>query len=118
MTKPSDTTSRIKTYLGLTGLILIAPVFFLPISSGTQSIPHFDKLIHFLFHFVVTAWFIWAKEKLKVAIGISAIYGILIEILQPLTTTRNFDLLDIGANLLGAFTAVMIARFLYRRSIP
>lgn len=118
MTKSSEATSKIKTYLGLTGLILIAPVFFLPISSGTESIAHFDKLIHFFFHLVVTTWFIWAKEKLKVAASISAVYGILIEILQPLTTTRSFDLLDIGANLLGAFVAVMIARFLYRRSIP
>lgn len=116
MTKTTHPTDRQKRYFGLIFLILISPVFFLPISSGGPKIDHLDKLIHFAFHFGVTAWFLFAREKLITAALISGTYGMLIEILQPLTAHRSFELLDIVANLSGMIAAILIGKKIRRQS--
>src|SRR5690606_26028079 len=110
MTKTTHPTDMQKRYLGLIFLVLISPIFFMPISTGAPKIEHLDKLIHFAFHFGVTAGFLFAKEELMTAAIISGSYGMLIEILQPLTAHRSFELLDILANLSGMLVAVLIGR--------
>lgn len=82
------------------------------------EIPNFDKLIHVVFHFVFTTlWFLYLKKKL---VGLnnfqllsfsligSFVFGIAIELMQQFfTTTRNADIFDVLANLLGAFLALL-----------
>lgn len=83
------------------------------------EISNFDKLIHFVFHFVFTVlWFLYLKKKffnsnkfslLKYSILFSIIFGIAIELMQQyFTTTRTADVFDILANLLGALIAAFL----------
>ncbi|TRX22690.1 VanZ family protein [Flavobacterium franklandianum] len=83
------------------------------------EIPNFDKIIHFVFHFVFTMlWFLYLKKKFKISnninllavtLIISLVFGIAIELMQQyLTTTRTADVLDVLANLLGAFLAAFL----------
>jgi len=77
-----------------------------------------DKVIHSGFHFVFTVlWFLYLKKKyisvnnvqllVYTLIG-SFVLGIAIELMQQyFTTTRNGDVLDILANLFGAFLAAV-----------
>ncbi|TRX26612.1 hypothetical protein FNW25_08300 [Flavobacterium franklandianum] len=83
------------------------------------EIPNFDKIIHFVFHFVFTMlWFLYLKKKFKISnninllavtLIISLVFGIAIELMQQyLTTTRTADVFDVLANLLGAFLAAFL----------
>lgn len=82
------------------------------------EIPNFDKIIHFVFHFVFTTlWFLYLKKKfnssnninlLVITLIISLVFGIAIELMQQyFTATRTADVFDVLANLFGAFLAVM-----------
>jgi VanZ family protein len=83
------------------------------------EIPNFDKIIHFVFHFVFTTlWFLYFKKKfnssnninlLAITLIISFVFGIAIELMQQyFTTTRTADVFDILANLFGAFLAAFL----------
>lgn len=73
-----------------------------------------DKYVHGSLHFVFTIlWFLYCKKisvdrqktMLKV-IGISLVYGVMIEVAQELfTVSRKADILDVVANTLGAVAA-------------
>lgn len=86
------------------------------------DIQYLDKVIHAVFHFVFTIlWFLYLKKKFSRANKVrlllftvfgSFILGITIELLQQhFTTTRNGDVLDIFANLFGAFLAAVAIIF-------
>lgn len=76
-----------------------------------------DKLGHFTFHFGITAvWFLFWKTSFRnenkyallKAFLFSFFFGICIEIGQGLfTTTRNPEIVDVIANSIGAFAAVV-----------
>ncbi|MDI1316186.1 VanZ family protein [Flavobacterium sp.] len=80
-----------------------------------------DKYVHATFHFVFTMlWgtYFWKQQnelqlpKIAAVVFISISFGILIEILQEtLTTTRQADLLDVAANIIGALIALLV--FIY-----
>jgi VanZ family protein len=74
------------------------------------NIPGNDKLVHFIFYFVlVVLWSLVKKKnyfdlKYNLLIVIFAVmYGIIIEVLQSvMTNNREADIYDAIANLLGA----------------
>jgi VanZ family protein len=83
------------------------------------EIPNLDKCIHTFFHFVFTiVWFLYFRKQLQFeyaikplmyAVLFSFVFGILIEILQQtITTTRQADVLDVVANIIGSILAVFI----------
>lgn len=80
------------------------------------DLPGNDKTIHFLFYFVLTLlWYVALKRKYKnrllkfLIVGVSIIYGIIIEILQGvLTQNRQADVYDALANSAGAFLALLV----------
>lgn len=80
-----------------------------------------DKYVHFSFHFLFTyLWgrYFWLRFNelslytiVKVVL-VSSAYGIVLEILQELfTTTRQADSMDVLANFIGAFTALLVFVF-------
>jgi VanZ family protein len=101
-----------------TGIILF---FCLENAKNIPSINilHLDKVIHLTFHFIFTIlWFLYFKKKFKnsnnfnllaITLFVSFVFGIVIELIQQyFTTTRNADVFDILANLIGAFLASII----------
>lgn len=99
-----------------TGVILF---FCLKKASDLPAInfPFLDKIVHLFFHFVFTIlWFLFFKQiknsssngsAFFITVVFSFILGVGIEFIQHYcTTTRSGDVLDVVANLFGAFLAV------------
>ncbi|MFN7045552.1 MAG: VanZ family protein [Flavobacterium sp.] len=74
------------------------------------NIPGNDKVVHFLFYFILVILWSFAKKKnyfdLKynlIIVIFAVMYGIIIEVLQSvMTNNREADIYDAIANLLGA----------------
>lgn len=76
-----------------------------------------DKIVHFVFYFVLTlSWFMSFKyldfyKKIKI-VCFAIVYGIIIEVLQGVfTVNREADVFDALANSLGAILAYLIFPF-------
>jgi VanZ family protein len=81
------------------------------------SIENLDKVVHAFFHFVFTfLWILFFKTEIKdpasytpyiISFLFSVLFGVTIEIMQgQYTTTRKEDMMDVLANMVGAFLAV------------
>jgi VanZ family protein len=83
----------------------------IPQSPG-PSLPHLDKLAHFLAFAALAAPLAWRHPRHWWAVALGALaYGGLIEIIQPLTG-RSAEFGDLLADALGAFCgAFLAARF-------
>lgn len=84
------------------------------------KIPHFDKILHFGIYMILSALicvekrFLKLNDKIKILI-FSALYGIVIEIIQYFEPWRSFELADILADTLGALAGILISKWLITR---
>ena len=99
------------TYVTLITVLSLMSIGNLP-SLGSKID---DKIYHFVAYtimaFLFYNWFrrLRVKRAFMYAVIISAIYGIIIEVLQyKLNPDRTFDMLDILANSFGAFFGLWI----------
>ncbi|KAK9368588.1 hypothetical protein V1509DRAFT_623346 [Lipomyces kononenkoae] len=98
-------------------LLLSAYLGFAPV-----SVPH-DKVLHFVFFFVLTTLFYWivdtSRRRLINATIVVCILvgGIGSELVQSLVPYREFDIYDIVANILGASLALVISSFYHKRML-
>lgn len=81
------------------------------------DIPNKDKIVHFVFYFVLTLLLYkdyklkWGliKKSFAYAFAIAVGYGIIIEVCQGLFTDgRNADVFDVVANTSGSVFAILI----------
>lgn len=87
------------------------------------KISHSDKIFHAIAYFILTlAWLLsypasGQKKKIKHTIGVACVfYGILIEVLQvTFTTYRTASALDVLANSVGVFVALLIFNSVYKK---
>jgi len=96
-------------------------------AANLIHIPNFDKLVHFLFFFVLSLLLFYETGKQQNAhfprirfglliLGLGAFYGGLIELLQKyIFTYRSADWYDFAADVSGALVAVLIAPFFVRK---
>ena len=97
-----------KLWLGL-GWLLVIAVFvgsLLPLPAYPIEALASDKLVHFCSYLILTIWFggLYGKPRNYVAIAaIMIAFGAALDLLQGLSSTRQFDMLDILANTAGAF---------------
>ena len=91
----------------------------------TPRVQFFDKFVHFSAYSVLTlSWLLafnykgWLP-KFNISVGLSIfIYGIIIEVLQEvLTNSRQADILDLLANLVGVLTAYVIFNTIITKKI-
>ncbi|HFC01324.1 MAG TPA: hypothetical protein ENJ53_11010 [Phaeodactylibacter sp.] len=60
---------------------------------------------------------IWQKKEVRIALIISILYGISMEIMQYLFfPSRYFEFLDIIANIIGSFTGLYFFKFFNKKS--
>ena len=90
--------------------------------SFTINIPHMDKIVHFIFYFIMVVLGFLAlrndfkhrfslKKTLLWVVLFSIIYGIIIEVLQyTITVDRQGDILDALANSIGAFMGLLLVK--------
>ncbi len=77
-----------------------------------------DKLAHFLVYFILSALMVWEigksqefskKQTIWTVFGLTAIYGIVIEMLQgAFFVYRYFEIMDIFANITGSICGVLL----------
>ena len=113
-------------FIGWMVFVTLLSLFsFSGVEASRFNIPHLDKAVHFTFYFVMVVLAFFAKTngawhgstdlKILWCIVLFAIgYGIIIEILQHVATMdRQGDPFDVLANSIGAFTGMMLLRFLF-----
>lgn len=108
----------------LFSILISAGILYLSLANASNfkepafiNIPHFDKIVHFGMYFSLSISIfienrksIYSGEKLLLASLIPLAYGILMEILQMLTTTRSASLADGLADLAGILFALVVWR--------
>ena len=95
--------------------LLIIYVSLSKLSNSTQfKFEHMDKVIHYMIYSIFclliynTAKAYNLKKSLIITVALTTSFGIIIELCQSiLTTYRNFELLDIFANIMGTLTIAM-----------
>ena len=88
------------------------------VSGRLLDIPYYDKLGHFTMYTFFSAMLLldsckWSAERRfrYITLLIPLFYGILIEVMQmTLTSSRKGELLDLGANITGVATGILLAR--------
>ena len=97
-------------------IALITTLSILPASDIPDIVlfPYFDKLVHLCFYAGFSFLLLWLwdqnpnKNKYFLILGIVFGWGLLMEIIQGITHLgRSFDVLDMGANLLGFFPGLL-----------
>lgn len=92
-------------------------VIFTIAGSLTAAMPRVsisvsDKLMHFLGYFGLTIWFagLYPRKRLWIIAVAFFLMGAMLEVLQStLTTRREMDIVDLGANTLGIVMACVFA---------
>jgi len=88
------------------------------------DIPHKDKIVHFIFYFVLTVLLsidykvrsVTIKKAWLYAFLTAVVYGVIIEICQgSFTVSRSADVLDVAANSSGSAFAIFTLWFLWKR---
>jgi VanZ family protein len=70
-----------------------------------------DKLLHFITYFVLSAGFTILNQQARTLSRVAAgliLYGVLLEILQGLTSYRMMDVMDMLTNGLGVLTGLLV----------
>ena len=104
---------RIATWrvLGALAIVLTILLSLVPMPKPPVHIEHSDKLEHFLTYFLLAAWYAQLVAHRRAlawhAVGL-ALLGAAIEIAQGLTTWRQPDWWDLGANLLGVAAGSLV----------
>ncbi len=90
-------------------------------------IPHLDKAVHFTFYFIgAILGSLFTRESTKGNVGLKktiiivfftmVVYGIIIEVIQLVfTPNRHGDILDVLANSLGAFSGILVIKYLFSK---
>jgi len=96
-------------------------------SVQSLNIPHADKVVHFIFYFVLVILGVKAipeffttklvlRKVLLYTLFFAIAYGILIEFLQyGFTENRHGDILDVLANSVGALAGMFTVKSLFSR---
>ncbi|MDX9847635.1 MAG: VanZ family protein [Tenuifilaceae bacterium] len=124
--------SLVKHWKSTAWTVIILLATTLPSSSipktSLLNIPHFDKIVHFVLFFVLAILLISEFNTLRkegeltrmsavIALAVSVVYGLIIELLQLyFLTTRSGSLYDFAANVMGAIVAVLLYKTINRIS--
>jgi len=104
-----------KTVITLSTLLYALLIIYSSLSNLNNStqfkFEHMDKVIHYMIYSIFsllvynTAKVYNLKKSLIITVVLTISFGIVIELCQSiLTTHRNFELLDIFANVMGTLT--------------
>lgn len=101
-------------YLGIIVALSLLPARDFP---SLPLFPGADKLVHTTMYFLLALTLMWAFYDRKIArwklYGFTVAWGLIMEIMQNLMRLgRSFSLLDIVANITGAFLGILVFRYL------
>jgi len=110
---------KLLLFLGLFYTIFITIIFLLPAKELPEINVVNDKFIHIVIHIILSLiWILYvflyhinsfSLKKLLVVLLVCLVYGIIIEIMQQLLVdSRQADIEDIFANILGTLIGALI----------
>lgn len=98
--------------LGIFYITFILLASFAKTPSVNSHFSHTDKIIHMLIYFILVGWFVqlYKEKTTQLFILLAAVLlGLLIEIMQGMTSYRSFDYVDEIANSIGAAGAFLLS---------
>ena len=117
---------RKNSWVSIIALVAYCALIFYLSSLPANSIPNLqvsDKLIHFFLYLglgLLTTYFFYSlkffNSRLKIIVitlGFVALYGLSDEIHQLFVVGRNFEVLDLFADILGGSSGSLIMSYLY-----
>ena len=87
-------------------------LFFAPIEKNTDSIPHLDKLAHFIIFFSLLFLLLKAGLANNLATSICLIYAVISETIQHFLIYRESSLGDLCFDILGIIFALLLFSYL------
>jgi VanZ family protein len=116
---PPNTHFALKLSVSIIYIGIIVTLSLLP-ASDFPKVPLFpgvDKVIHVAMYFILAVTLLWAFRETNAArwklYGFIVTWGLIMEIVQNLMNLgRSFSLLDILANITGAFLGIIVFRAL------
>ena len=104
--------------------VVVAVAMFIPMpsSGGSPSIPHLDKLVHVACWALIAfaTWWVWSGSRARrfaFTVGLGALFGVAVELVQGLTPHRGADVWDALADILGASLGAAMAALVERASL-
>jgi len=103
---------KVLIYFLLTIIILDIILYYSVVPLLIPGEPSFmDKIKHFSAYFLLSFFIFMSTKNFKLAIFLAGTYGMLMEALQFTIPFRNFSLLDILVNFLGAALVLFLGLF-------
>ena len=101
--------------LFLVTIIMLAPPTWFVFGDISKSFFLNDKFLHMCVFFIMTIWLSgqYTFDSFKKIGFLLFLFGAFIEIIQFVLPYRNAELLDLLANLLGIFIAIVVANLGY-----
>ena len=90
-------------------------LFFAPFEGGSNLFPYFDKLVHFLIFFLMTALLTLGGLNKYYALIFCIFYALLTEIVQNFLSYRNGSIFDLVSDILGITFAIFFIFSLEKR---
>ena len=87
-------------------------LFFAPVEENTESIPHLDKLAHFIIFFSLLFLLLKAGLANNLATSICLIYAVISETIQHFLIYRESSLGDLCFDILGIIFALLLFSYL------
>lgn len=110
-----------KNLLKISAVVVAIAIAYLSLKPSIQMVEVNDKVGHFIAYFVLMlniGLAVWkGKKEVLVALLITTVYGVVMEIGQYFTPGRSFSLLDMLANASGALLAAGILLLIGRKII-
>jgi VanZ family protein len=77
------------------------------------DIPYMDKIVHFGIFGVLGFLITYEKRRADIlTLGLCALYGAIIEVIQLFLPWRSFEWADMLADTLGALAGILVAKYL------
>lgn len=106
-------------YMGLIATLSLLPLKDLP---NIPLFPGEDKLIHMSMYFIMAIVLLWGFLYKQInrwyIYGFIIVWGFSMEVIQLIMHVgRNFSMLDMLANIIGAFLGIMLFHYIESRTI-
>ena len=101
---------RVWSAIGMLMLLALIMLSMITIDQSAISIPHLDKIQHFLAWLIIMFWFasIYPRHKL-IMLGTLLTVSLGVELMQALLSWRQGSAIDLLANFVGLVTGLVLA---------
>ena len=107
-------------------LTVVTIISVVPLERNALSLPHADKLLHFILYAITSILFytylkeskapLYRRNIVLFSILYASAFGLLMELAQHYASTRDFSLADAAFNVLGAIAGAVYIKYIQSKS--